>query len=79
MRETELIHCRKCGDDSELYYIDYEVISSKPCKCRQPELIRPDWMEVIKPIIDDFKKRSENVTRHSKSFSEVSSAIKTDK
>lgn len=79
MKSSELIFCNRCREHRELHYTNDEVVTETPCKCINNELIRPDWMEVIKPIIDEFKKRSENVTRNSKSISQISPTIKTNK
>lgn len=79
MKYEELIYCSKCRSHLSLYFIDDKAVSEKPCKCAKRELLRPDWMEVIKPIIEDFKQRSENVTRDSKSISQISPAIKANK
>lgn len=66
MRYEELIYCSKCRSHLSLYFIDDEAVSEKPCKCAKRELLRADWMEVIKPIIEDYKQRSERGKRSNK-------------
>lgn len=55
MKYSELIHCRKCGSESELYYLNDEIVSQTYCKCGKPEL-KPIDPEMIRALWSDIKK-----------------------
>jgi hypothetical protein len=56
MKQSELIHCRKCGGESELYYLNDEIVSHRYCKCGNPDL-KPIDPEMIRALWSDIKKK----------------------